>query len=255
MIAQVNTPQRRRRFANACRGKWCLGAMLPLDLALFGASQPWRFYAGPTLALELNGTTAWLSGHANPEELASFLAFCGCERVILNAAECPLPTGWQRETTLTIFGIEPHTALPLPAVEEALWNTLTLETEPAALALARSIYPEQPQQRDDFYSELCSKRSRGKAVAWALRREGEIVCTVGAYALAARQGYMACGQTAEPLRGCGIGGRLIVQMANDLAAKGLHPVFLAAPERVHFYTRLGFQKLGELEQLVNEPIK
>ena len=30
-----------------------------------------------------------------------------------------------------------------------------------------------------------------------------------------------------------------------LAAEGEHPVFLCAPERVHFYTRLGFAKLGE----------
>ena len=78
MIAQVNTEERRARFANACRGKPVLGATLPLDLALFGKSQPWRFYAGPTLALELSGSMAWLAGHANPEELASFLAFCGC---------------------------------------------------------------------------------------------------------------------------------------------------------------------------------
>jgi hypothetical protein len=34
-------------------------------------------------------------------------------------------------------------------------------------------------------------------------------------------------------------------MANALAAEGEHPVFLCAPERVHFYTRLGFAKLGE----------
>ena len=54
-----------------------------------------------------------------------------------------------------------------------------------------------------------------------------------------------CGQTAQPLRGKGIGGRLIVQMANELAAKGEHPVFLCSPERVHFYTRLGFEKLAE----------
>ena len=75
MIAQVNTTQRRTRFGNACRGKWVLGATLPLDLALFGKSQPWRFYAGPTLALELSGSAAWAAGHANPEELAGFLAF------------------------------------------------------------------------------------------------------------------------------------------------------------------------------------
>ena len=119
MIARVNTPARRARFRNACRGRWVLDALLPLDQQIFGKSQPGRFYAGQTL------------------------------------------------------------------------------------------------------------------------------CTVGAYAVANGQAYMACGQTAEPLRGKGIGGRLIVQMANALAAEGEHPVFLCAPERVHFYTRLGFAKLGE----------
>ena len=71
-------------------------------------------------------------------------------------------------------------------------------------------------------------------MVWALQQGGQTVCTVGAYAVANGQAYMACGQTAEPLRGKGIGGRLIVQMANALAAEGKHPVFLCAPERVHF---------------------
>ena len=42
-----------------------------------------------------------------------------------------------------------------------------------------------------------------------------------------------------------VGGRLIVEMANALAAEGWMPVFLCSPERVHFYTRLGFEKMGE----------
>ena len=32
MIAQVNTPRQRQRFLNACRGKLCCGATLPLAL-------------------------------------------------------------------------------------------------------------------------------------------------------------------------------------------------------------------------------
>ena len=48
MIKQVTTQKDRRRFYNVCRGKLCMGATLPLDLALFSKSQPWRFYAGPT---------------------------------------------------------------------------------------------------------------------------------------------------------------------------------------------------------------
>ena len=245
MIARVNTPARRARFRNACRGRWVLDALLPLDQQIFGKSQPGRFYAGPTLALELSGRTAWAAGHANPEELASFLAFCGCGSVILDEGVCPPPTGWHRAETLTVFGLAPGKVLPLPAVEDALWSSLTLDAQPPAMTVAQALYPTDPARRDDAYSELCSKRSRGRAVVWALQQGGQTVCTVGAYAVANGQAYMACGQTAEPLRGKGIGGRLIVQMANALAAEGEHPVFLCAPERVHFYTRLGFAKLGE----------
>ena len=63
---------------------------------------------------------------------------------------------------------------------------------------------------------------------------------------------MACGETAEPLRGRGIGGRLIVRLANTLSAQGLQPLFLCSPERVHFYTRLGFEKLGEYARYENK---
>ena len=114
------------------------------------------------------------------------------------------------------------------------------------------LFPDRPGRRDDFYSELCSKRSRGLARVWTLEREGEIVCTVGAYALADGQAYMACGETAEALRGRGIGGRLIVGMANALSAEGWMPVFLCSPDRVHFYTRLGFEKLGEYARYTSQ---
>ena len=220
MIAQVKDAKCRTRFANACRGLPVLDALLPLDCALFRRSQPWRFYAGPTLALELSGSTAWLAGHANPAELASFLSFCG--------------------------------PLPLPAVDEALWAQLSLCREAPAARVAAALYPADLTRQADFYSELCTKRSRGRAVAWTLEQESAVVCTVGAYALCNGQAYMACGQTAEPLRGKGIGGRLIVEMANSLAAEGLRPVFLCAPERVRFYTRLGFAKQAEYARYVPE---
>ena len=252
MIAQATDKTHRTRFENACRGKPVLGALLPLDLALFGKSQPWRFYAGPTLALELSGSTAWAAGHANPEELASFLAFCGCESLILDEKDTLPPTGWQKAETLTVFGLEPGRALPLPAADEALWAQLALCREPSAAAVAQALYPADPARRDDFYSELCTKRTRGKALAWTLQQGNDTVCTVGAYALHAGQAYMACGQTAEPLRGKGIGGRLIVQMANELAAQGWQPVFLCTPERVPFYTRLGFEKIAEYARYKND---
>lgn len=245
MITQIKTPRQKQRFLNACRGKLCLGAAMPLAFALFGKSQPGRFFAGPTLALDVGGSTAWLAGHANPEELAGFLAFCGCEAVVLDEAECPPPTGWKRAKTHSIFGLAPGRQLPLPEADAALWQSLAKNTEPSAGKAADLLFPDRPSRRDDFYSELCSKRSRGLARVWTLEREGNIICTVGAYALANGQAYMACGETVEALRGKGVGGRLIVGMANALAAEGWMPVFLCSPERVRFYTRLGFEKMGE----------
>ena len=252
MIAQVKTPRQRQRFFNACREKLCLGATMPLALSLFGKSQPGRFFAGPTLALDVGGSTAWLAGHANPDELAGFLNFCGCEAVVLDEAGCPPPTGWKRAKTLSVFGLPPERQLPLPEADAALWQSLEKNTEPAAGKTAEMLFPDRPGKREDFYSELCSKRSRGLARVWTLEREGEIVCTVGAYALADGQAYMACGETAEALRGRGIGGRLIVGMANALSAEGWMPVFLCNPERVHFYTRLGFEKLGEYARYTSQ---
>ena len=252
MIAQVKTPRQRQRFFNACREKLCLGATMPLALSLFGKSQPGRFFAGPTLALDVGGSTAWLAGHANPDELAGFLNFCGCEAVVLDEAGCPPPTGWKRAKILSVFGLPPGWQLPLPEADAALWQSLEKNTEPAAGKTAEMLFPDRPGRRDDFYSELCSKRSRGLARVWTLEREGEIVCTVGAYALADGQAYMACGETAEALRGRGIGGRLIVGMANALSAEGWMPVFLCSPERVHFYTRLGFERLGEYARYTSQ---
>ena len=252
MIAQVKTPRQRQRFFNACREKLCLGATMPLALSLFGKSRPGCFFAGPTLALDVGGSTAWLAGHANPDELAGFLNFCGCEAVVLDEAGCPPPTGWKRAKTLSVFGLPPGRQLPLPEADAALWQSLEKNTEPAAGKTAEMLFPDRPGRREDFYSELCSKRSRGFARVWTLEREGEIVCTVGAYALADGQAYMACGETAEALRGRGIGGRLIVGMANALSAEGWMPVFLCSPERVHFYIRLGFERLGEYARYTSQ---
>ena len=83
MIRQATTPRAKLRFYHACRGKLCLGATMPLALELLGKSQPGRFFAGPTLALDIGGSSAWMAGHANPEELAGFLTFCGCSAVVL----------------------------------------------------------------------------------------------------------------------------------------------------------------------------
>lgn len=254
MITQVNTPRRQARFEAACRGRLCADAVMPLNLALFGKNLRGRFYCGPTLALDLGGNTAWAAGHANPDELAAFLQFAGCRALLWDEKAGRPPTGWLRIRTQTIFGIAAGETLPLPEKEPELWRGLTFDKAPSAGAVADFLFADRsPARRDDFYSELCSKRSRGRALVWALEQNGAVVCTVGAYAVHHGQAYMACGMTAESLRGRGIGGRLIVQMANELSVRGLAPLFLCSPERVRFYARLGFRELGALARYEAPP--
>ena len=243
MIACANTPAGKKRFRRACRGVPCLEVFLPMEQALFGRSQPGRFYAGPSLALDIGGADAWAAGGANPEELASFLAFCGCRSLITNGSA---PAGWRQAEQMPCFALGARERLPVPPAEESLWASLRLETAPPAGVLARFLYPDQTQQREDYYSALCTKRSRGLARVWALMDGGRIAATVGAYAIWGGEAYLACGCTAEPLRGRGMGGRLIASLANELAGQGLRVSLVCHPERAHFYQRLGFQQVGML---------
>ena len=191
-------------------------------------------------------------GTQTPQSWQAFLSFCGCEGAILDEAVCPPPDGWHKGRN--VDGV--RLAAGRAAAPARRGRSFVGAADPLPGSARRpggtGALPADPARQADFYSELCTKRSRGRAVAWTLEQGSTVVCTVGAYALCNGQAYMACGQTAEPLRGKGIGGRLIVEMANSLVAEGLHPVFLCAPERVRFYSRLGFAKQAEYARYVPE---
>ena len=190
-----------------------------MEQALFGRSQPGRFYAGPSLAMDIGGPDVLAAGSANPEELASFLGFCGCRSLITNG---PPPAGWSPAEPVYCFALAAGNRLPLPPTEESLWARLRLDTEPPAGALARFLYPDHLM-------------------------DGEtIAATVGAYAIWGGKAYLACGCAAESLRGRGVGGRLIASLANTLAAEGLDVSLMCRPERVRFYQRLGMEQIGVL---------
>lgn len=252
MIARADTPRRRGRFLRAVRGAPCLEVLLPVELALFGRSQPGRFFAGPRLAVDLGGgegADALAAGGANPEELASFLGFCGCRSVLTDGAA---PAGWRRAGTLHAFALAAGEKLALPPADEALWAALTLDQAPRPGELAAFLYPEGGARRDDYYSALCSKRSRGLACVWALRDGGgAVAATIGAYAVRGGQAYLACGCTAEALRGRGVGGRLAAAFANSLTGRGLSPCLLCWPERAALYGRLGFAPKGTLGRYIS----
>ena len=85
MIARANTPAGNKRFRRACRGVPCLGALLLEERALFGRSQPGRFYAGPSLALDIGGTDALAAG--GPVAALGTLYFSGDVRRALTFLE------------------------------------------------------------------------------------------------------------------------------------------------------------------------
>ncbi len=69
---------------------------------------------------------------------------------------------------------------------------------------------------------------------------GRPVSTVGAYAMANGEAYMAMGETLPELRGRGIGGWLIPYPANELVGEGWTVTFLCGRALPLFYERLGF---------------
>lgn len=123
--------------------------------------------------------------------------------------------------------------------------------------------------RDNFYSELCVKRARGAACVWAVRQAGDeagnetgnetgneagdeagneaangrgkMIASAGAYALTPETAYLAAIETAGPLRGRGIGSRLVGTLAAQLAGEGRRVTLVCRENRVSFYERIGFR--------------
>lgn len=119
--------------------------------------------------------------------------------------------------------------------------------------------------RDNFYSELCVKLARGAVCVWAVRQAGTenraesghggsaesghkgnfgtgpIIASAGAYALTDETAYLAAIETAEPLRGRGIGSWLVGALSAQLAGEGRRVALVCRENRTAFYERLGFR--------------
>ncbi len=236
MIAQVTNETYAAWYQKACAGKPYFGCVLPVQLELFGKVNG-CYFAGENIAIDANSRKVIASGTADPEELAGFLAFLDKHELLTDGT---VPLGWNPKEQLHLFRLAAGDTLPLPHRPEGL----TLNETPSPFQVASFLFGEESQRRDDFYSELCTKRNHSKAVVWTLEQAGKIVSTAGAYALEAGQAYLACVETAEQIRGQGIGGWLVPYMANALSQQGWDVVLLAKEERVHFYNRLGFTHVG-----------
>ena len=223
-------------------------AVLGVRLSLYG-EQPaagWRFYTGARgvcAALAVRGDTAFACGTWDAQELAAFLAFLGAAH-LLTPESAPLP-GWQTEKELFLYTLAAGEQLPLPPCAAAF----TLEREPPMRTVTRLLWGGAPDA-DAFYAEACAAHNRGWAEYRLARCGGEAAGTVGACAIFGGEAYLAAGETVPGWRGKGIGGQMIVQLANEMAAHGEHVTLLCEAALCPFYTRHGFTAAGTYLQMM-----
>lgn len=237
MIQAVTTPAHKQAFATAIQGAPYFRAVMGRDLALWADNPgaPVRLFTLPGAALTLNGSTAQLCGTPQDwEELLSFLQFAGIAHLI--AEETPLLPAAAGEP-LFLYSMPPQDRLPLAQEHQGYM----LNRSPSVLRLATQLFPQEPERQDCYYSETCTALAHGFARVLALQdAAGRPVSTVGAYAMANGEAYMAMGETLPELRGQGIGGWLTGLLAADLAARGRRVALSCKKERLNFYHRLGF---------------
>lgn len=240
MIQAVTDAAQKQTFLQTVEGVPYFQALLGRDAALWTGNPgaPSRLFTLPGGALALSGRSAQLCCEKGTEpdweELALFLQFAGVKRLTMNT--CP-PETWPLRRDLDLYTLAPGGHLEPPPLLEGL----TIDRSPSMQAISEELFPGEPEQQEHFYSESCTALNHGYARVLAVRDgAGEMICTVGAYAICNGEAYMAAGETREELRGRGIGGHLIATMANELAAEGYTVTFLCEEKRRHFYDRLGF---------------
>ena len=198
--------------------------------------------------LELRGGSAVVcgalpggsAGEDAREELAGFLRFLCADRL---RTEQPLAlAGWQPAAPLTLWELPQGSALPLPP---AYLAELVRDTAPSMLPVSRLVFAENDAEADEFYSTACTALAHGVGVCHALLQDGRPVCTVGCYEQSNTESSMAAGVTDPAWRGRGLARRLIVEMANTLAAE--RTVRFACEQTLcGFYEQLGFVQNGKI---------
>lgn len=256
MIQAVTTPAGQAEFARRLAGKPYFEAVMGTPRALFGncPASGWRFYLLPgCAALSLRGGTATLcgalpggpAGEEAAEELQGFLHFLGVDRLLCETM--PL-TVWKPQPALPLWELARGRQLPLPAAPD---TALTLEEHPAMLPVSRLVFADSEAEQEEFYSMACTAIAHGVGACHALLYRGQPVCTVGSYARSDSEAYMAAGVTAPDWRGRGLAGWLIVRLANRLAQERTVR-FASEPSLTDFYRRLGFARVGFIENYTQD---
>lgn len=246
MIAELSEASRSRFLCAVCHRPY-FGDVLPVHLAVFGLTHPFvRFYMADGAAMQVKGRSALICGTYDRQETGAFLQMLGVCRVNTDG---DAPVGYRLHQTLYNLVLAPNApTVPRPQ------GRLELDREPSAAQVTDFLMRREADRSgwDNFYAELCAKRVRGAAVVWAVRLDGQIVSTAGAYALSSQSAYLAAIETHEALRGRGIGGWLTGMLAADLAASGRRVTLTCAQERLPFYSRLGFVRENTVSRCAAE---
>ena len=252
MIGAVSEPLQKRQYLQAAWNCPGLAARLACQLELFGQKPGggWRFFTadrGTLAALALRGGAAFGCGDFCGEELGLLLRFSGV-REYLCPAGSPAPAGYRLGEEYPLYTAPTVWKGPAPALP----GEVALDWEPFPTPVSRLVWEEEGDQacRENFYSDLCTARSRGMALVAGAWAQGELKATVGAYALWQGLAYLAAAQTTPAWRGRGIGGALIRLLALRLAEEGYQPWFWCRPGLCAHYEALGFIQKGKLSKFI-----
>lgn len=230
-------------FRRLVENKPCIAPVMEANSEVFaGHPALMRFYlCDESGALLLRGGGGLLCGEADDEELSGMLGFGGIDSLKTDGM---VPFGWHAEETLRIMvlrEIPAARALPGGAAfceEPSMRQVMDLLQHEGLLGTAA----------DNFYSEACTKRSRGLARVWTVNIGGMPAATAGAYAVTPREAYLSAVLTLPEHREQGLASALVAHAAAELAQSGRRVSLLCREALVPFYARIGFETVGELLQ-------
>lgn len=242
MIAAVSTPEQKEHYSALIAGMPYFQAVMGTYLTLWADNPgaPLKMYLAGEAALSMWGNKAVMCGMPDDwEELTFFLRFAGIENLLCDTTP---PKPWQPDTQLYRFVLGAGQQLPLAEQPDGFVRN----ESPSILAVSRLLFGDRESHREYFYTVACTAVNHGLGCCRTLEREGKIISTVGCYERANGEAYMSTGETVPELRGQGLGGWLIVSLANELAGQGWNVSLLCVQERCHFYRRLGFAEDGQI---------
>lgn len=251
MICAVKDTQTKERFwaALSFKDTTATHCDLAAHFAAFHAlpGSGWSFYTNgeqeSPFALAVQGSHALLVGLADTEELDSFLTFLGVQRLKTDGI---VPQGWNVQERPRRFVFTPD----MPHFHRERSASVILDMMPSMAEVAAffqqgETFAQASQDvLDAFYSEACTLRNHGLAQIWALRKQGKLVATAGAYAIWNNTAYLAGVETCAEERKQGYAGSLVAALTEHFIKQGIGVELLCKPGSEGFYRALGFTEQG-----------